>query len=124
MIEATEETPEINFDCNRNLLEIKGKSYPENTSDFYKPIFAWLKKFLRTIDNQKVTVNIALLYFNSGTSRVLMDFCDILDEAATFGSKITLNWIHEEDDEDSIDFADLLQEDFKLLRLNLIEKEL
>ena len=27
------------------LIELKGKSIPENSTEFYKPVFDWLDKF-------------------------------------------------------------------------------
>ncbi len=38
-IEPTKYTPEIIFDAETNLLEIKGETYPENTAEFYAPVF-------------------------------------------------------------------------------------
>lgn len=123
-IESTQQTPSILFDYARNYFEIRGNSYPENIMEFYKPVFAWLNEFFETCEEKNVMFNIDLTYFNSGTSRVLMEICDILDQAsASRGNQITLNWVYEEDDEDSLDFADMLQDSNELLVFNMIPKD-
>jgi hypothetical protein len=35
---ATENTPLVNFDPSQGLIEIKGRSIPENSIEFYKPL--------------------------------------------------------------------------------------
>lgn len=122
MIEATKYTPEISFDCEKHLLEIRGKSYPENTSVFYQPIFEWLEEYFERDDTQAVTVNMELIYFNSSSSKVLMDFCDVLEEAANSGKNVTVNWVYEEDDEDALEFGEEFQEELESVKFNLVEK--
>lgn len=121
-IEATRYTPEILFDCSTDVLEIKGKSYPENTAEFYTPVFSWLEQYICQLKDQKVTLNIELLYFNSSSSKVLLDFFDILESAAENGKNIVVNWVYEEDDEDTLEFGEEFQEEFEMLDFNLIEK--
>ncbi len=123
-IEQTQQTPSILFDYSNNYFEMRGNSYPENIMEFYKPIFTWLNEFFETVEEKEVAFTIDLTYFNSGTSRILMEICDLLDQAcASFGNRITLNWVYEEDDEDSLDFADMLQDSNEMLIFNLILKE-
>lgn len=121
-IEATKYTPEILFDCDSHVLEIKGKSYPENTSVFYAPVFQWLEDYLGQPESEKVTVNMELIYFNSSSSKILMDFCDTLDAAAGDGKDITVNWVYEEDDEDALEFGEEFQEDLESVTFNLVRK--
>jgi hypothetical protein len=37
-LEATKYTPEISLDAAAGIVSLKGKSYPENTLDFYEPV--------------------------------------------------------------------------------------
>jgi len=121
-IEATECTPTIHFDITRNILEIRGTSYPENTSSFYTPIFTWLEEYFSQLEEGHVTVNIAIVYFNSGSSKILLDFFDLLDEAAFRGIDIIVNWIYEEDDEDMLEYGEEFLEDFRRLSFNFVQK--
>ncbi|GBC61029.1 DUF1987 domain-containing protein [Desulfonema ishimotonii] len=121
-IEATKYTPEIVFDYENHHLEIKGKSYPENTSAFYRPVFDWLEAYLDRDDIRAVSVSLWLIYFNSSSSKALLDFFDMLEEASEDGKEITVNWIYEPEDEDSLEFGEEFQEDFETLNFNMVAK--
>jgi hypothetical protein len=122
-IEATKFTPEITFDYSGRLLEIKGESYPENTSEFFNPVFKWLDDYLAEGKSEPTLVNIELYYFNSSSSKVLMNFFEVLDQAASKGGNITVNWVYEEEDEDSLEFGEEFAEDLDHLTFNLKLKE-
>jgi len=94
-IESTKYTPEIYFDAEKNILSIIGESYPENTADFYAPVFSWLKKYLKQAGNETITVHIELTYFNSSSSKILLDFFDMFEEATGDGRQIMINWVYE-----------------------------
>ena len=42
-IEPSVKTPKISFDDGSGALEIEGRSIPENSTEFYKPVFEWLE---------------------------------------------------------------------------------
>ena len=118
-IEQTKFTPEILFDYGKRELIIKGESYPENTAEFFKPVFKWIKEYF-TIESTEVTiVNVELYYFNSSSSKVLMNLFDELDTAAETGHKISVNWIYDPEDEDSLEFGEEFAEDITHLEFNL-----
>ena len=121
-IEATNYTPEVNFDVKNHILEFKGKSYPENSALFVKPIFSWLEKYLEQLGEQTFTVNIAITYFNTSFSKMLLDLLAILDEEVKDnGKNIILNWFYQEGDSSSKEFGEEFQEDLEALTFNLIE---
>ncbi|GAB6097513.1 DUF1987 domain-containing protein [Desulfatiferula olefinivorans] len=122
-IESTKFTPEITFDYSGRLLEIKGESYPENTSEFFNPVFKWLDDYLAEQKTEPTLVNIELYYFNSSSSKVLMNFFEVLDQAASKGGDITVNWVYEEEDEDSLEFGEEFAEDLNHVTFNLKLKE-
>ncbi|MCW5920127.1 MAG: SiaC family regulatory phosphoprotein, partial [Bacteroidetes bacterium] len=45
IIEPGIKTPHIIFDAANGSLEIKGKSIPENSIEFYKPVYDWLDTY-------------------------------------------------------------------------------
>jgi len=121
VIEPSKCSPFINFDGDKNSLLIQGESYPENTGEFYRPVFNWLNEYINEIENQEVIVNIELKYFNSSTSKVLMDFFDILDLSAQ-KNLISVNWIYDSEDEDNLEYGEDFQEDLKNLTFKFITK--
>lgn len=122
LIEATECTPRISLDSTTNTLDIRGTSYPENTSTFYLPVFSWIEQYFTQLDTGGITVNIEIIYFNSGSSKVLLDFFDQLDAAAFRGVEVTVNWMYEEGDDDMLEYGEEFLEDFRRLNFHFIQK--
>jgi len=121
MIKATKDSPEINFDCSSNTLEIKGKLYPEDAGKFYSVIFQWLNEYIDQLDDQACVVNLEIIYFNSSSSKALMNIFDQLDAAAANGKNIVVNWKYREDDENIMESGEEYQEDVDNLTFNLIQ---
>ena len=97
-IEATNKTPEVNFDAESGLLELKGRSIPENTVEFYKPLQVWLNKYGQN-PSPKTTVKIFIEYFNTSSSKCIYDLLKKLEEIHKAGNEILVNWYYEDDDE-------------------------
>lgn len=119
ILDPTKYTPFVSLDVESNVLEINGRSCPENTFDFYAPVLAWLKEYFAVM-NRNCTVNLFLPFCSSSSSKVLFDFFDILEHARENGHEITVNWRYEEGDEATLESGQEFQEDFEGLSLNLI----
>ncbi|GAK51510.1 hypothetical protein U14_02755 [Candidatus Moduliflexus flocculans] len=122
IIDATDCTPSIYFDAQEHLLEIRGTSYPENTAAFYAPVFSWLDEYFANIEEGEITVNVEIVYFNSGSSKALLEFFDLLDDAAFRGMGVTVNWIYEQDDEDMREYGEEFVEDFRRIGFHFVKK--
>jgi hypothetical protein len=120
-IEATKYTPEINLDAEKGLIEFKGKSYPENTFEFYKPIIDWIKEYAKN-PKDETTVNMEIVYFNSSTSKLFFNIFDILHEIKD-KSKVTINWYYDKDNETAKEAGEDYVDDFPDMDIRLIEKE-
>jgi len=124
IIEASKYTPYIRFDAEKDMLEIKGESYPENISDFYKPVFDWIKPYLAQLSqDRKVIVNINMVYFNSNSSKTLMGLLDLFDNAVSEGKQIAVNWYYDEENDMALENGEDFKEDLALLEFNLIQIE-
>lgn len=122
-IQATKFTPEILFDYASRHLVIKGESYPENTSEFFNPVFKWIEDYLVEETDERTVIDIELYYFNSSSSKVLMNFFEVLDRAAEGGREIVINWVYQEEDEDSLEFGEEFAEDLNNIEFNLVLKK-
>ncbi|CAN2041167.1 SiaC family regulatory phosphoprotein domain-containing protein [Candidatus Magnetomoraceae bacterium gMMP-15] len=122
-IESTECTPSIFFDFNNNTLKITGESYPENTSKFYEPIFNWLEEYLEQVKDQTVAMNIEIVYFNSSSSKILMDLFDMLEEEAEQEKNIVVNWYYDKENDMALEYGEEFKEDLESLTFNLVEIE-
>ena len=122
IIKETKYTPSIKLDAEKGLLEFIGKSYPENTFEFYKPILDWVEEYFSKKCNKKIVVNMEIIYFNSSSSKLFFDFFDILEEAHNNNYNIEINWIYDADNESALEAGEDFKEDFLDLVFNLIKK--
>ncbi|WP_454739746.1 DUF1987 domain-containing protein [Cupriavidus necator] len=111
-IAATPTSPEVSFDFQRHILSLKGESYPENAAVFYGEVIARLRQYLAACTGAEVTVNVALTYFNSSSTKMLFSMFDALNNAADKGNRIRLHWFHDEDDDTILEFGQELHADF------------
>lgn len=103
-ITGTEDTPEIYFDPDVSALSIRGSSFPENTYEFYQPIFAWLEAFLANeAPEGNLNINLDLNYYNSSSSKVFMNLFHLLESYFKSGKKLAVNWYYDPEDEDSLE---------------------
>ncbi len=122
--EATKYTPEIYFDASNSVLGINGESYPENIAEFAGPLFSWLENYLKNLGEQTFIVNIELIYFNSSSSKMLLDLFDLLEEEVSDNSKkIVVNWIYDKENDAAQEYGEEFQEDLESLPFNLVKKE-
>ncbi len=118
---ATQYTPEILLET-YGVIDIKGKSYPENTFEFYLPIMNWLKEYFIEKNSPKhLTVNIEITYFNSSSSKLFFDLFDILDEHKE-DFDITINWIYDKENDSAKEAGEDFIEDFTNMKINLVAK--
>jgi hypothetical protein len=119
-LDGTPKTPTINFDLGTGVLEIKGRSIPENSIEFYKPLVDNLEKYGLS-PKPTTTVNVQLEYFNTSSSKCILDVFKKLEAIHKGGSSVTINWHYEEDDEDMLeageDYQAIISVPFKMVQV-------
>ena len=119
-IESTPKTPSISFDFEKGFLEIKGRSIPENSIEFYKPIVESLEKY-GSKPQGVTTVNIQLEYFNTSSSKCILDVFKKLESIHKSGNQLVINWYYEQDDEDMLeageDYQAIINVPFKMVQV-------
>lgn len=121
-IAASKYTPAIELNADKNSVTITGKSYPENTFDFYAPVFTWLQAYFEQKDLAKTTVNMEVIYFNSSSSKLFFDLFDLFEEALNEGKEITVNWYYDAENESAEEAGEDFKEDFEEMDFNIIKK--
>ena len=101
-IEGTAKTPTILLDPVQSLVEIKGRSNPENSVEFYKPMMNWIDEYV-TVPVQKTTVNIQLEHFNTSSSKMILDLFKRLEVLLETKHEVIVNWYYEDDDEEILE---------------------
>lgn len=110
-------TPTVVFDIT-GILEIKGKSIPENSLEFYRPVFEWLDIYSQS-PAPKTELKISLEYFNTSSSKCLLDILRRLETINLSGkSAVKVLWFYDADDEDMMeageDYQALVKVPFEL----------
>mgnify|MGYP000642048402 CR=1 FL=1 len=121
-IDETKYTPNIVLDAQKGLIEIKGKSYPENTFEFYKPMIDWVEEYFKGHELPKTIINFEIIYFNSSSSKLFFDFFDLIEEMSNEGKYIEINWIYDKDNDSALEAGEDFKEDFEKLNFVLSEK--
>ncbi len=98
-IAQTDDSPEVVLDRDGNQFEISGKSLPEDVVDFYQPVLDWLQKY-KEDPLPKTDFAFRLIYFNTASSKLILDILVILEEIADEGHEVEVRWLSLESDED------------------------
>ena len=94
-LEGTADTPKIILDKENRIFEISGRSLPEDSAEFYKPVIDWIARYAQQ-PNAATEFVFKLEYFNTSSSKLILDILSALEEIE--GMKI--RWCYPEDDED------------------------
>ncbi len=117
-IDGTDESPEVILDKTTNEFVFKGKSLPEDVKEFYTPIHSWIEEYAKD-PNEETIVEFSMEYFNSASSKQILDILEKFAVIVATGKKITVKWHFMEDDEDMEDagdsYADIVDMPFELI---------
>jgi hypothetical protein len=113
---GTDDTPTVILDAENDIFEISGRSLPEDVTAFYDPILNWLDEYA-TSPNPKTTIIFKLVYFNTASSKLLLDILMKLEEMHEDGKEVLVKWYYPEDDEDmqeaGEEYADIVDVPFE-----------
>jgi len=117
IIERTAMTPYVEFlvlDCK---LTLSGRSIPENSIQFYQPLLDWTATLCAS-GIESLEVHIKLEYFNTSSSKCLMDLLNRIEQCAC---RSQVHWYYESEDEDMLeageDYAAIIQIPFVLVEM-------
>ncbi|MGQ1909762.1 DUF1987 domain-containing protein [Marinifilum sp. RC60d5] len=113
VIEGSPKTPTIKFDGDNGTFSIEGRSIPENSLDFYKPVMDWLDSYISE-PKDETNVIIRLEYFNTSSSKCILDVFKKLEIIFKRGNNVNIKWHYEEDDEDMLEAGEDYQSIVKI----------
>ena len=115
-IAGTEDTPKVILDPENNEFEISGRSLPEDVASFYNPVLNWLEEYIEN-PKEKTEFNFKLVYFNTASSKLLLDILMKLESLHENGNEVLVKWHYPEDDEDmeeaGEEFSDIVDVPFE-----------
>jgi hypothetical protein len=114
-IAASAKTPQIEYNAVESVLVLSGRSIPENAVDFYRPVLDWAQSF--SIE-EKLTVQVQLEYFNTSSSKCLLDLFKRLENIES----LEIQWYFDADDEDMLeageDYDHIVSVPFKFVEVD------
>jgi hypothetical protein len=116
--QPTPKTPYVLLDPS-GRIQFKGRSIPEDVAAFYEKILYWIEKY-SSEPMEDTEVDVEMEYLNSGSSKYLLKILKAIKEIEKNGSKLKINWIYEEGDDDIMErgeyYASILD-----VKINFIE---
>jgi hypothetical protein len=93
--ERTDDTPEVLLSKIDGIFEISGRSLPEDSVEFYRPLLEWIDQYKKS-PNPTTEFVLKLDYINTASSKLIQDV--LLAFEGIKGAKVT--WYFQDDDED------------------------
>ncbi|MBL4656902.1 MAG: DUF1987 domain-containing protein [Flavobacteriales bacterium] len=98
LLTSTSKTPEVSFDAEKGTLSLKGRSIPEHTVEFYKPLHQWIEEYGQN-PQAFTAVEIFVEYYNTSSSKSILDLFKRLENIHKTGHDMLIKWYYEDDDE-------------------------
>ncbi len=118
----SDDCPSVLLDKDNSTFKISGKSLPEDVIKFYQPLIDWLEEY-KTSPLEKTIFDFKLMYFNTASSKLILDILLILEEIKEGGRDILIRWHSLSNDEDmqeaGEEYADMVEVDFEYLTYDM-----
>jgi len=122
-IDGSSKTPRIDFDGETGVLELYGRSIPENSVAFFEPLNEWLIEYSQEAKEETI-IDMKLEYFNTSSSKCILDLFKKLESMNGVVTNVLVNWYYETDDEDMAeageDYEAIVDLKFKLIEVEEI----
>ena len=117
-ITGTDDTPSVHLDKDKGIFEMSGRSLPEDVTMFYQQILEWIDAYVKA-PNNRTEFNFKLEYFNTASSKVILDILLKFEEISESGKEIVVKWFYNEDEEDMLEageeYADIVNIPFEYI---------
>jgi len=103
-IKSTDKTPFVWF-VNDGALTIKGRSIPEDGTEFYINIFDWIQKYMEN-PHPSTILSIELEYLNDISAKYLLKIINDLNRSCP---KFSIEWNYVAGDVDTREMGEILE---------------
>jgi hypothetical protein len=93
--------PSVSFNAETGVCEIRGESYMEETYKFYEPLITWINNYIAI--KKPLTLCFKLTYFNTNSSRLILDMLDIVKKYQEQGGDVKVDWHYDLKDPDMVE---------------------
>ncbi len=117
-LEETSNTPYILFDSEAGKFAIEGKSFPEDSKEFYRRIIDWMEQY-KAEKPANLTLSFNLFYLSSSSIISVKQLLLKLVDLQNAGTKVSVIWKYDHDDDDIKKTGEDYQQ---LTKLNFVYK--
>lgn len=119
--EKSNRMPGVTHDAESRLITISGEAYPEDVTASFDPIIESLSGILDTPESQPTEIRFELQYFNSGSSRKILEIIRLVAAAA---AAHRIAWVADPEDDEMIDHGNRFSRAVPDLEFTIIEETL
>lgn len=124
-INPTLDTPKVSFNPEEGILIIEGKSFPPDVATFYEKVINWIQNYMRN-PKEKTTLSLKLDYFNTASSKIILDILYKFEELHQKGKEVIVKWYYPDDDEDmqetGIEYSEIVNLPFEQIGYTVLFK--
>jgi len=104
--------PGVDFNYQTGICTLSEESYMEESYSFYKPLMDWIREYFVT--KKTMEFNFRYTYFNTSTSKMIIEILELLEQKKAEGNTINVNWYLPADDPDMLIEVQDFEEDAQI----------
>ncbi len=118
-VDGNQHRPTVELNAKTGVLKLEGRSILENTVLFYEPVLKWIDNYIES-PAKNTEFHMMLEYFNTSSSKFLMNIIDKLGNIKKNGGDVTVLWHYADEDmeELGIDYKNIMSVPFIFIELD------
>lgn len=119
--EKTNRMPGVSLDAKNHAMLLEGEAYPEDVAAAFEPLMTSISTTLAESGETAMTVKFQLQYFNSGSSRKILEIIKMIDASDTAHN---IEWLADPEDDEMIDHGNRFSRAVSKVGFTVVEEEL
>jgi hypothetical protein len=119
--EKTNRMPGVSLDAENHAVLLEGEAYPEDVAAAFEPLITSISTTLAESGETPMTVKFQLQYFNSGSSRKILEIIKMIDASDTAHN---IEWLADPEDDEMIDHGNRFSRAVSKAGFTVVEEEL
>ena len=119
--EKTNRMPGVSLDTKNHAMLLEGEAYPEDVAAAFEPLMTSISTTLAESGETPMTVKFQLQYFNSGSSRKILEIIKMIDASDTAHN---IEWLADPEDDEMIDHGNRFSRAVSKVSFTVVEEEL
>ena len=109
IVKGSKDLPEVSLDAESGILNISGRSLPAEAQDIYVPVLEWVDEYAKK-PKEETVLNFELEYCNSFSKKFVLEILNKMRDMKDNGNNVIINWHYEEDDDETLEEANIYQQ--------------